>query len=271
MRTRMRYGVPFALAAIAAVALVGIALAAADGNSSSLSGSKFSPSTLPKTTYKAGSLFVHTHTNYAHPGSTLQGGITDHAQLYFDDDGKLNPTGVPTCAKSAIAGNIDMAAAMAQCGSAKIGSGKAAAILIQAGTPHNINACVLLFNGKKNAAGQATNLVFTRAQASVPSSISCSDPAHNHQGNTTVLLEGTIKANPTSLGGDFSGGKMVDYPHISQASPFPLTDFQVTVKRGGFISARCHDTDHKLNFKGKFTYSDGQSDTVSTSQTCTVG
>ncbi len=42
-------------------------------------------------------------------------------------------------------------------------------------------------------------------------------------------------------------------------------------QKGGFISARCHDTDKKLNFKGKFTYSDGQSDNVGTSQSCTVG
>ena len=50
-----------------------------------------------------------------------------------------------------------------------------------------------------------------------------------------------------------------------------VAHFQVTVKRGNFISARCHDADHRLNIKAKFIYTDGQSDSVGSSQTCTVG
>jgi len=263
MRIRRRYVALVALAAAAALATVGLAVAAPDGNHSSVTGSKFSPSTLPKTTFKAGSLFVHTHTDYGHPPANQ----TDRAFLYFDNDGKLNTTGVPTCAKANIQGQIDMAAAMAACGSAKVGSGKATA---WAG-PNTIHACVLVFNGKKDAAGHPMNLVFTRAQSSPPFTINCANPATNHNGNSTVLLEGIIKSNPSSLGADFAGGRMVDFNHITQASPFPLTDFQVTVKRGNFISARCHDADHRLNIKAKFIYTDGQSDSVGSSQTCTVG
>jgi len=267
MRNRKRYGVVLALAATAAMALVAVAMAAPDGNSSSITGSKFTPSKLPQTTFKNGALFVHTHTNYAHPGNATAGGYVNRAQLYFDDDGKLNTTGIPTCDKTNISGTKTMKQAMAACGTALVGKGKATAF---AGA-NVVHACVLLFNGKKNSAGQPTNLVFTRANAAPPFTIDCSNPSNNTAGNTNVLLVGTIKSNPSTLGGDFSGGKMVDYPNIQAASPLPLTDFQVTVQRGGFISARCHDTDHKLNFKGKFTYSDGQSDNVSTSQACTVG
>jgi hypothetical protein len=266
MRIRMRYGAVFALAAMAAVTLVGIAMAAPDGNSSSVQGSKFSPSTLPKTTFKAGSLFVHTHAHYAHPGVAAQGGFTNRAQLFFDNDGKLNVSGVPTCAKSKLSGNITMKQAIAKCGSALVGKGKATAL---AGL-NTVHACVLVFNGKKSGT-HPTDLVFTRAQASPPFTINCSNPKNNTHGNTTVLLEGIIKSNPSSLGSDFAGGKMVDFQNIQQASPLPLTDFKVTVKRGKYISARCHDSNHKLNIKGKFTYSDGQSDTVSSNQTCTVG
>jgi hypothetical protein len=36
------------------------------------------------------------------------------------------------------------------------------------------------------------------------------------------------------------------------------------------LTARCHDRDHALNAKAKFTYSDGQSDTVKSKSTCEV-
>jgi hypothetical protein len=265
MRIRMRYGAPLALAAVAAMAVVGIAAAAPNGNSSSLQGSGFKPLTLPKNTYKAGALIVHTHANYAKPGQAPLGGYTDRAQLYFDNDGKLNPTGIPRCDKSKISGNITMKVAMARCGTAKVGTGTAQALL----GPSTIKGCVLVFNGKPTAAGQPTDLIFTRFHASVPSSINCSNPANNTSGNTTVLLEGIVKQNPASLGPDFKGGRMLDVPNIPRT--LPLSDFFVTTQRGKYITARCHDANKMLNIKGKFTYSDGQSDTVASQKACQVG
>jgi len=267
MRIRMRYAAPLALAAVAVVALAGIALAAPDGNSSSVQGSGFKPTTLPLNTYKAGALFVHTHANYAHPGVGVQGGYTERAQLYFDNDGKLNTTGVPRCDKSKVQGNITMKQAMAACGSAKVGQGTAQAL---SGTV-TVNGCVLVFNGKPTASGQPTDLIFTRVKASAPSNITCTSPSQNTQGTTSVLLEGIVKPNPASLGPDFQGGKMLDVDHITSVSPLPLTDFKVTTQRGSYISARCHDANKQLNIKAKFTYTDGQSDTVGSSQACTVG
>ncbi len=264
MRISMRYVAPLALAAVVAMAAA-IAVAAPNGNSSSVQGSGFKPLTLPKNTYKAGALIVHTHGNYAHPGSAPQGGYTDHAQLYFDNDGKLNPNGVPKCDKSKVTGNITMKQAMARCGTAKVGNGTAQALL----GPTVVRGCVLVFNGKPTASGQATDLIFTRFQVSAPSSINCANPANNGGGNTTVLLVGTVKQNPASLGPDFKGGKMLDVPNIPRT--LPLSDFRVTTKRGKYISARCHDANKKLNIKGKFIYSDGQSDTVGSAKSCKVG
>jgi hypothetical protein len=268
MRIGRGSAVILAVAAVGAVAVAGIAVGAPNGDSSSVAGSKFSPSTLPKTTFKAGSLFVHTHAHYANPGNANPGGATERAQLYFDDDGKLNTTGVPRCDPNNVSGG-DMAHAMSVCGSAKVGAGKAQAITN--GGAFFLNGCVLVFNGKPDSAGRPTDLVFTRVQVAQPSTINCANPSTNHQGNTTVLLRGIVKPNPSSLPADFVGGKMLDVDHITSAAAFPLTDFQVTTKRGNYISARCNDADHKLNIRGKFTYNDGQSDTVGTSQTCTVG
>jgi len=268
MRIGRGSAVILAVAAVGGVVVAGIAVGAPNGDSSSLQGSKFSPSTLPFTTYKAGSLFVHTHAHYANPGNANPGGATDRAQLYFDNDGKLDTTGIPRCDPANISSG-DMAHAMSVCGTAKVGAGKAQAITN--GGAFFLNGCVLVFNGKLDSAGHATDLVFTRVNVAQPSTITCGSPATNHQGNTTVLLRGIIKPNPTTLPADYVGGKMVDFNHITSAAAFPLTDFQVTVKRGNYISARCHDADHQLNIRGKFTYNDGQSDTVSSSQTCTVG
>jgi hypothetical protein len=266
MRISMRHVVPLALVAAVAMAAVGIAVAAPNGNSSSLQGSGFQPLKLPKNTYKAGALIVHTHANYAHPGVAGQGGYTDHAQIYFDNDGKLNPTGVPRCDKTKVSGNITMQQAIARCGTAKVGTGTAQA-LVAAG--QTVKGCVLVFNGKPTASGQPTDLIFTRFQVAFPSSINCANPANNTNGNTSVLLVGTVKQNPASLGPDFKGGRMLDVPNIPRT--LPLTDFNVRTQRGKYISARCHDANKQLNIKGKFIYSDGQSDMVSSSKACTVG
>ena len=264
MRIRRRYVALLALATAAALATVGLAVAAPDGNHSSVTGSKFSPSTLPKTTFKAGSLFVHTHTDYGHPPANQ----TDRAFLYFDNDGKLNTTGVPTCAKANIQGQIDMAAAMAACKNALIGLGTATA---QAG-PNTIHACVLAFNGS-GTGGHV--LLFTRANSAPPFTISCTNPGSNHNGNTTVLLDGVYSANPTSLGADFTGGKQLLFSNITQNSPFPLTDFNVTVgvpkvaNAGNYVSARCHDSNHQWNLKTTFTYvSPAGTQVVNAAKTC---
>jgi len=265
MRIRTRSWAPLALAAIPAVAVAAVALAAPDGNTSSVKGSGFKPTKLPKNAYKPGALITHTHGNYAHPGSATQGGFTDRAQLYFDNDGRLNPTGVPKCNKPKISGNLTMKQAMARCGKAKVGTGRAQALLGLS----SVRGCVLVFNGKPTASGKPTDLIFTRFQVSVPSSIKCAKPAGNQNGNTTVLLEGVVKRNPASLGRDFRGGNMLDVNNIPRT--LPLSDFFVTTRRGSYITSRCHDANRRLNVKGKFTYSDGQSDTVASAKACKVG
>jgi hypothetical protein len=149
---------------------------------------------------------------------------------------------------------------MAACKNAKVGKGKATA---QAafGT---VNACVLLFNGKPQN-GKPTLKVFTRAQATPNSQIDCSKPATNNSGNATVLLNGVYK--------DASGkyGKVLDVNKITQASPFPLTRYTTTVKKGKYASARCKAADKKWHMKITWTYDSGKASTVHKTQKCKVG
>ena len=253
MRIRRRYAVGLSLAAAGAVAVAGIALAAPDGNHSTLAANVI-PSKLPQTNYKRAKLFTHVSTTYAHPGSKPQGGFVRKTQIWYDDDGKINANAVPVCNQSLA--NTTMAQAMSRCGSAKVGTGKAVATST---ANANIPACVLVFNGPRQN-GNPTVLLHTRIQGS-----NCSQPAGNNSGSLTVLLKGVIK--PAS--GDF--GNILEVDKID-TQPLPLKDYQATVGGGNnYITARCHDTNHTLNAKAKFTYSDGQSDVVNYSKPCTVG
>src|SRR5436190_13507783 len=258
MRIKRRSAVILALATAGALAVAGVAFAT--GNSTATF--KFTPSNVPTPAFQAGQINVHTHTTYT--GTTQ----TDQAKLNFDNDFKVNTSATPKCNKANIQGQIDMAAAMAACGNALIGKGTA---LAQAG-PNTIHACVLVFNGT-GTGGHV--LLFTRANSAPPFTISCTNPGSNHNGNTTVLLDGALSANPTSLGADFTGGKQLLFKNITQNSPFPLTDFNVTIGKptvpaaGNYISARCHDSNHQWNLKTTFTYvSPAATQVKNATQTC---
>jgi hypothetical protein len=249
MRIRRRYAVLFALAATGALVVSGIAMAA----SSSTFSFKFSPASVPKTTYKAGSLFTDLRTSYSTPADAVQ-----RTQIYLDKDYKINPSAAGKCSPSQLSAKT-MAQAMAACKNALVGTGKAQA-QASFGT---IQACVLLFNGQPQN-GNPTLQVFTRAQATPASHITCTDPAHNNQGNATVLLTGVLKP-ATGL-----YGKVLDVNNITQASPFPLTVYTTTIKKGNYVAARCNATNKTWDMQIKWTYKSGLSNTIHKTQKCTV-
>lgn len=236
-----------ALAVTGALGLMGIALAGGDSTATL----KFSPDTVPKKTYAKGRLTVHTHTDYTGPTKTSR------TQLNFDDDLKISTKRIPRCAVGDISGNITMQQAMAACGNAKVGSGKAQANAV---VPGDVKGCVVAFNGEPSG-GRSTLLLFTRLN--VIGSIDCSNPSTNTSGNATVLLQGLLKG----ASGDY--GTQLDFNNIPQT--LPLSDFRVSVKRGRYVSARCHDKSHKWNMKTKFTYTNPSgTQTVNDSQACHV-
>jgi hypothetical protein len=256
MRIRRRYVVLLALMAVAGLAVAGIALAATTSTFSF----KASPSTAPKTTYKAGSLYTDLETHYTTPGNAIPGGAVDRTQIYLDKNFKVTPSAAAKCSASKLA-NQTMKGAMAACSKALVGKGAAQAT---ANGAFNINGCVLLFNGPlKN--NHPTLNVFTRVQAKNPSSISCANPSSNTQGNATILLTGEYK--PTS--GMY--GTILDVQHITQAATFPLVSYKTTVKKGNYASARCAAADHLWHMKVVWTYNNGKTASASKTQRCTVG
>jgi hypothetical protein len=251
MRIRRRYAVLLALAAAGALAVSGVAMAA----SSSTFSFSFSPSKAPKQTYKAGALFTDLRTHYTNPADPV-----DRTQIYLDKNFKINTNAAGKCASSQLS-NKTMAQAMAACKNALVGTGKA-----QAQGPAaigTIQACVLLFNGKPSG-GKPTLQVFTRAQATPNSQISCANPSSNNQGNATVLLQGVLKP-ATGL-----YGKVLDVSKITQKSPFPLEIFRTTIKKGKYFSARCKAANKTWNMQVTWTYKSGAKNTKTQTQQCQV-
>jgi hypothetical protein len=262
MRIRRRYAVILALVGAGALAVAGIALASATSSFSF----KFSPSTVPKTTFKGGSLFTDLETHYTNPGNGNPDGAVERTQIYLDKNFKVDPSQAAKCSSSSLSGQT-MAGAMAACSHALVGKGVAQAI--NPTTSGTVYGCVLLFNGKPTSTGLPTLQVFTRVR--LPSgTIDCSNPSTNTQGQATVLLQGVLK--PAS--GLY--GKVLDVNHITQAAALPLTVYKTTIKKGKYISARCAASDKTWHMKTTWTYNKvgtqgGDSATVSKTQKCSVG
>ena len=254
MQIRRRHLVVLAVAATAALAVAGAASALTD-NSSSMS-FNFSPSKVPKKTFKSGKIKVHTHTDFAHPGDKAKGGFTKRVQLYFDSDFKFNTGAAPICNKNLA--NTNEKQAMALCGPALVGKGTAQATNTANAT---IKGCVLVFNGPKNGSGKPTLILHSRFVMPNP----CPDPSTSTAGSVDAILSGALKpANKSGF------GKVLDVSNID-TQPLPLKDFTATVKKGKYVQARCSKSPWKA--QAKFTYSgSGQApDTVNASEACKVG
>jgi hypothetical protein len=256
MEKSRRRGGAVAVVVVGMLATAGIAFAAA----SSTFTFNFAPNTVPKKTFHKGSLRSDLLTSYTDPGNSKPGGAVERTQLFLDKNWKINPNAAAKCSSGQLA-NQTMKGAMAQCGRARVGTGSATA---SANGAFQINGCVLLFNGKLQKK-KPTLLVFTRVQASNPSTISCGNPATNTQGNATILLKGVLK------GASAPYGKVLDVNHITQAAAFPLEHFGTKIKKGNYISARCAAANHLWHMKVTWTYNNGTKHTEAHTQTCRVG
>jgi len=245
------------LAMVAGGALVVTSIALATTSTFTFS---FSPSKVPKKTYKGGALTTNLVTSYTKPGNNFPGGAVERTQLFLDKNWKISPGAAKKCSASQLA-NKNMKQAMKACGKAKVGTGMATA---SANGQFTVRGCVLLFNGQPKG-GKPTLQIFTRVQVSNPSSISCTNPSSNTKGNATILLTGVLKDASSPY------GKVLDVNHITQAAAFPLEVFKTTIKKGNYISARCKAGNKTWNMKVVWTYNNSAKRTVKRTQPCKVG
>ena len=247
MRIRRRHAAVLVVGAIGALVAASVAFAITN-NTSTLS-AKITPNTgLSKTAYENVSLFVHLHTNFAHPGDKAHGGFVKDVKLYFDSDLKFNTSAVPACNKNLA--NTTEKQAMALCGSSLVGKGTAQATSTANAT---IPGCVLAFN-----APNSKLILHSRFVINPP----CPNPSTSTAGSVDAILKGTLTA-----AGKPGYGKKLDVPNID-TQPLPLKDFTTTVQKGNYVQGRCSAS--PLHIQGVFSYSgSGQApDTVLASQAC---
>jgi hypothetical protein len=234
MRNRTRYGLLAGAVSIGALVFAAIAMAA---NVSTLDFA-FNPNEVPKKDYKKGSLFVHTTTDTDPAGGFPS--PTTNVDLDFDDDFKFTTKGVPKCTEPI--STMNTADAIAACQSSVVSiSGSAT---VRTPGPVNVPAVVTAFNGPKQN-DHPTILLHTRVG-----------------GATTIVLVGELQPSP--LGGDFGKRLHVPVPPTGTA----IVDFQTTVKKKDYVSARCKDDNKRWNVRADFTYQDLSSETVNDTQAC---
>ena len=279
MRIRGRSAVVLTLIAAAALAVGFFAFAASaaadppacnPGTSATDNKSCVNFQVLPNHSATSNSLFVHTHTNYAHPGDKGQGGFTKTLTLLFDSDFAITPGTIPTCTTAQLSGK-NISQAWATCGPGAAAShnaylSPATAVSGRASTapPSNFPGCTLVFRGP-NSGGNPTVILYARVTLVANGTANCATPASNGSGNSTVFLTGTI-ANAGVAG----FGKKLTVPGID-ALPLPLDDFTALLKRGNYFKAKCSASPWSV--RGTFAYSGtGQAADVSNpTQTCQVG
>jgi hypothetical protein len=235
---------------------IGVAsLAFGAANTQTIKGT-FKPNTnLSKTKFKGGSVNVITTTNDADGDGKVAPAIK--AQVWFDDDINFFTKGIPTCKESDLT-QTTTAQAKAKCGKAQVGSGASTIGLAGQADPSAATpAVVTAFNGvPKN--GHPVILLHARADAF---------------GNTTVLV-GTL--NKLGRAGDLGWRLDVKIPELAFGSA--ITRFQVKVQKSyrfhghrvNYISGRCGDGNHKLNYKGKFTFNGAPAKSATSSQSCST-
>lgn len=260
MRIRRRYAIP-ALTAAALMAFAGLAWA----NNVSSENFTFTPSKVSKTTFTNGKIFVHTHTNYTHPGDKANGGFAKTVTLLFDSDFRFTPGTLPKCA-GAFASSTTLKQAYAACGpnggatkNALVGTGTASTA-----PASNFPGCVAAFNGQPSG-GNPTIILFTRVTLAVNGTANCANPGNNTSGNTSVTLKGTL-----TNAGVAGFAKKLTVPNIDTA-PLPLDDFTTTVQRGNYVQGKCSHTPKTWKMRTTFAYSGAgeAADTVNATQACT--
>ena len=262
MRTKRRAAFVLVTAAALAVGLIAFAASAAadptpcnPGTSTTDNKSCVNFQVLPSNphaTLTNASLFVHTHTNYAHPGDKANGGFTKTVTLLFDSDFAITPGTIPTCTTAQLSGK-NISQAWATCGpgagathNAYLSPATAVSGKTSTAPPSNFPGCTLVFNGPPSN-GNPTVTLYARVTLTPNGTANCSSPATNTAGNSTVLLKGTI--TPAGVAGF---GKKLTVPGID-ALPLPLDDFTAILKRGSYFKAKCAPS--PWNVRGTFAYS----------------
>jgi hypothetical protein len=241
------------VAAIAtSAAIAGPTVVGKDGNTQSID-SQIAPKKLSKSTYTPASLKVTTKTT----STTAANGVPSpaiRAVVDFDRNARLYTKGIPRCDPAKLQ-STSTEVALQQCGKAKIGGGKASALLPVGEQIYTVNQTVTAFNGVPQGRRPVV-ILHTYGTTPVQTTLVLVGPVYNY--NKEGYGPRLDLAIPKIAGGTGA-----------------LTDFQVKInkkyfykgKKRSFVSAKC--TSGKLKARGTFTFLDGESLTALDTQGCT--
>ncbi len=252
---------PFLIAALVAALATALAATAAtagpvvtgpNGNTQSID-VQVRPQKLSKKKFTPGTLKVTTKTTSV----TAANGVpipAVRATIDFDRNARLYTKGLPTCNPSQLQ-NQSTEAALRACSKAKIGSGKATALLQVGPQVYTVDQTVTAFNGVPKG-GKPSVILHTYGTTPI---------------QTALVLVGTV-SNYNKQG--YGPRLDLQIPLIAGGTG-SLTDFQVTINKKwrfkgvkrSFISAKCPNS-RKLKARGEFTFRDGESLTALSTQSC---
>ncbi len=236
----------------ASVALAGPTVSGPDGNTQSIE-TVIAPGRLPKKALAPASLKVVTKTATTTAANGVPNPAVD-ATIDFDKGASIFTKGLPTC-NPALLQNVSTEIAEQKCGRAKIGTGKAHALLASGSKVYDIEQTVTAFNGVPQG-GKPTVLLHTYGTTPI---------------QTTLVLIGTVSNYDKQ---SYGPRLQVQIPLIAGGTG-ALTEFQVTISKRwsykgnkvSFISAEC--ATKTLKTRSVFTYLDGSSLEALHSQSCT--
>lgn len=235
----------------ATAAMAGPVVTGPNGNTQSID-AQIRPLKLSKTKFTPGSLKVTTRTT----STTDPNGVpipAVRAVIDFDRNARIYTKGLATC-NPALLQSQSTENAERICGRAKVGTGKATALL-KAGQIYTVDQTVTAFNGVPQG-GRPTVILHTYGTNPI---------------QVSLVLVGTVSNyNKEGYG-----------PRLDLAIPLiaggsgSLRDFQVKIDKKwrfkgvkrSFISAKCPKS-KKLKARGKFTFRDGESLTAFSTQSC---
>jgi hypothetical protein len=228
---RMRRLLAAMLALALALTAAGAVHAASRSVKQAITG-QVKPRKQPKRKFRNVKIHIRTATADA-ADSSLVPPVANRALIDFDNDLIFRPRSAARCPLSRIDGK-STADARSACRKALVGWGKAGLRLGNPGDPpltSDIPVKVSAFNGQLSG-GHPTVIL------------------HSDPGFTPVDLIGRLIKSPR--GRDWGRRLDVTIPPTGGS----LTFFDVTVKHGRYVRARCHDRNHRWNFHGRFLYDD---------------
>jgi hypothetical protein len=241
-----------AVALTASVAIAGPTVSGPDGNTQSIE-TAIGPKKLPKKALVPATLKVVTRTGTTTAANGIPSPVV-RATIDFDKGAAIFDKGLPTC-NPALLQNVSTEVAEQKCGKAKIGSGKAHALLPAGSKVYDVEQTVTAFNGVPQG-GKPTVLLHSYGTTPL---------------QTTLVLVGTV----TNYDKQGYGPRLdVQVPLIAGGTG-ALIEFQVTInkkyaykgRKVSFISAKCDNKSFKT--RSVFTYLDGQSLEALHTQACT--